>query len=357
FADREGVTWGDALLGCYAVFLHRVLGRTDVVFALPLMCRTSGPELRTPGMAVNVLPLRIEVRGGDSLGIVARRVAEAMAEMRVHQRYRGENLPRDLAAPGAGAILHGAGVNLKAFDLTLDFAGSKGVMRNVAGGPPEDMGLSVLPTRDGGLLLGFEVDARTHTQSDVDARLATVCTLVRELTTEDGPEVGRVPVVAREVRDSLLDAWSPPAVPGEPASVPDVLAALATSRGADVAVVCGDERVSYAELAARVHRLARTLRARGVGPDDLVAIALPRSVDYVVALLAALDAGGAFLPLEADHPDERVRMLLDDARPAVVVTDPSHPRALGEWPSVTTADAAHADDRPLSDGERVRGRR
>src|SRR5690606_23269147 len=88
-----------------------------------------------------------------------------------------------------------------------------------------------------------------------------------------------------------------------------------------------------------------------------VAIALPRSVDYVVALLAALDAGGAFLPLEADHPDERVRMLLDDARPAVVVTDPSHPRALGEWPSVTTADAAHADDRPLSDGERVRGRR
>jgi len=357
FADREGVTWGDALLGCYAVFLHRVLGRTDVVFALPLMCRTSGPELRTPGMAVNVLPLRIEVRGGDSLGIVARQVAEAMAEMRVHQRYRGENLPRDLAAPGAGAILHGAGVNLKAFDLTLDFAGSKGVMRNVAGGPPEDMGLSVLPTRDGGLLLGFEVDARTHTQSDVDARLATVCTLVRELTTEDGPEVGRVPVVAREVRDSLLDAWSPPAVPGEPASVPDVLAALATSRGADVAVVCGDERVSYAELAARVHRLARTLRARGVGPDDLVAIALPRSVDYVVALLAALDAGGAFLPLEADHPDERVRMLLDDARPAVVVTDPSHPRALGEWPSVTTADAAHADDRPLSDGERVRGRR
>src|SRR5690606_32837638 len=45
FADREGVTWGDALLGCYAVFLHRVLGRTDVVFAVPLMCRTSGPEL------------------------------------------------------------------------------------------------------------------------------------------------------------------------------------------------------------------------------------------------------------------------------------------------------------------------
>ncbi|WP_369822158.1 amino acid adenylation domain-containing protein [Saccharomonospora sp. CUA-673] len=357
FADREGVTWGDALLGCYAVFLHRVLGRTDVVFALPLMCRTSGAELRTPGMAVNVLPLRLEVRGQDTLGVVARRVAEAMAEMRAHQRYRGENLPRDLAAVGAGAILHGAGVNLKAFDLTLDFAGSTGVMRNVAGGPPEDMGLSVLPTRDGGLLLGFEVDARTHTQSDVDGRLATVCTLVRELTGEDAPAAGGVSVVSPDDRAALLTAWAPPAVPGEPASVPDVLAALATARGDDVALVHDDEQVTYAELAARVHRLARALRARRVGPDDLVAIALPRSVDYVVTLLAALDAGGGFLPLDLDHPDDRLRMLLDDARPAVLVTEPSVDRELGERPTLEVSDAAAFPDGPLADAERARGRR
>ncbi|NUT50117.1 MAG: non-ribosomal peptide synthetase, partial [Saccharothrix sp.] len=164
FADRAGVTWGEALIACYAAFLHRVQGRTDVVFALPLMCRT-GVGLRTPAMAVNVLPLRVAVRGDDDLGALSTRVASVMREMRAHQRYRGEDLPRDLAVPGVGALLHGRGVNLKAFDLELDFAGATGVMRNVAGGPPEDMGLSVLPTRDGGLLLGFEVDARTHDQA------------------------------------------------------------------------------------------------------------------------------------------------------------------------------------------------
>lgn len=144
FADAEGVTWGEALIAGYAAFLHRRLARTDVVFALPLMCRTGSVELRTPAMAVNVLPLRVTVRGGDRLGDLTRRVASAMREMRDHQRYRGEDLPQDLGVPGAGALLHGRGINLKAFDLAIDFAGSGGVMRNVAGGPPEDMGLSVL---------------------------------------------------------------------------------------------------------------------------------------------------------------------------------------------------------------------
>ncbi|MBB3052892.1 amino acid adenylation domain-containing protein/non-ribosomal peptide synthase protein (TIGR01720 family) [Prauserella isguenensis] len=356
-ADREGVTWGDALLACYAVFLHRVLGRSDVLFALPLMCRTSGAELRTPGMAVNVLPLRVEVRGGDTLGVVARRVAEAMRQLRAHQRYRGENLPRDLAAPGAGAILHGAGVNLKAFDLTLDFAGSTGVMRNVAGGPPEDMGLSVLPARDGGLLLGFEVDARTHSQSDVDARLETVRSIVRQLSADAERTAGQVSPLPAGVRDELLEAWTPAAVPGEPAAVPDVLSALAASRGDELALVHGDERVTYAELAARVHRLARALRARGAGPDDVVAVALPRSADLVVTLLAALDAGAAFLPLDLEHPDERLRLLLADAQPALIVTDPALGRDVGSWPTMTVADAVRHEDRPLSTAELARERR
>ncbi|MGN5635814.1 condensation domain-containing protein, partial [Streptomyces sp. AC154] len=205
FAGREGVAWGEALIACYAAFLHRMLGRTDLVFALPLMCRAGSAELRTPAMAVNVLPLRVTVRGGDGLGELSRRVAAAMREMREHQRYRGEDLPRDLGAPGAGALLHGRGINLKAFDLAIDFAGAGGVMRNVAGGPPEDMGLSVLQTRDGGLLLGFEVDARSKDQASVDALLSGLLALLSGLT--DGLPVGRIALTG----DAEPPAqWCPP---------------------------------------------------------------------------------------------------------------------------------------------------
>ncbi|WP_431040555.1 amino acid adenylation domain-containing protein [Streptomyces sp. P1-3] len=317
FANQQGVTWGEALIAGYAAFLHRVLGRTDVVFALPLMCRTGSTELRTPAMAVNVLPLRVTVQPGDGLGELSKRVAAAMKEMRDHQRYRGEDLPRDLGVPGAGALLHGRGINLKAFDLAMDFAGSTGVMRNVAGGPPEDMGLSVLPTRDGGLLLGFEVDARGTDQSMVDAKLSGLRALLTGLT--DGQPVGQI-ALTDDVAALLAD-WAPPAVPGTPIDVPTAFDAMVDADPGRTALVSGDDRLSAAELADRVHRLARALRARGIGTDDIVALALPRSADSVVALLAVMDAGAAFLPLDAAHPVERLRELIDDARPALVLTD------------------------------------
>ncbi|MYX77267.1 condensation domain-containing protein, partial [Streptomyces sp. SID3915] len=269
FADEEGVTWGEVLISGYAAFLHRMLGRTDVVFALPLMCRAGSVELRTPAMAVNVLPLRVTVRGGDRLGELSRRVASAMREMREHQRYRGEDLPRDLGVPGAGALLHGRGINLKAFDLAIDFAGSGGVMRNVAGGPPEDMGLSVLPTRDGGLLLGFEVDARTNDQAGVDGLLSGLRALLSGLT--DGLPVGRIPLTGDA--DRLPDGWCPPALPGTPLDVPAAFDAMVAAGPGNTALVCGDDRLSAAGLADRVHRLARALRARGIGADDVVALA------------------------------------------------------------------------------------
>ncbi|MGD9484520.1 amino acid adenylation domain-containing protein [Streptomyces sp. TRM70308] len=316
FADGEGVTWGETLIACYAAFLHRVLGHTDVVFALPLMCRVGPTALRTPAMAVNVLPLRVTVRGGDGLGELSRRVAAAMREMRDHQRYRGEDLPRDLGVPGAGALLHGRGINLKAFDLAIDFAGATGVLRNVAGGPPEDMGLSVLPTRDGGLLLGFEVDARTDDQAAVDGKLTGLRALLAGLT--DGLAVGRVPLAGDTDRPPA--DWAPPALPGTPVDVPTAFDAMVAAHPGRTALVCGADRLSTDELAARVHRLARALRARGVGPDDVVALALPRSAELVTALLAVLDAGAAFLPLDTAHPAERLRELIDDARPALVLT-------------------------------------
>ncbi|GAB3123511.1 hypothetical protein GCM10027160_43910 [Streptomyces calidiresistens] len=314
-ADRAGVTWGEALIACYAAFLHRVLGRTDVVFALPLMCRSGSAELRTPSMAVNVLPLRVTVRPADDLGELGRRVAAAMREMRAHQRYRGEDLPRDLGVPGAGGLLHGRGINLKAFDLTLDFAGSVGVMRNVAGGPPEDMGLSVLPTRDGGLLLGFEVDARTHDRTAVDARLGALRAMLAGLT--DGRPVGRIPLTGAA---GVPAQWAPPALPGTPTDLPTAFAAMVAADPDRTALVDAEVRWSTGELGERVHRLARALRARGVGADDVVALALPRSADTLAAVLAVQAAGAAFQPLDPEQPAERTRELIADTRPALVLT-------------------------------------
>ncbi|GAA4918265.1 amino acid adenylation domain-containing protein [Actinomycetospora succinea] len=311
--EETATTWADVLIGCFAAFLHRAHGETDVVIGMPLMCRTGKAALRTPAMAVNLLPLRVTVRGNDGLAAISRRVAERMKEMRSHQRFRGADLPRELGVPGLGGMLLG-GINLKAFDYTIDFAGSTGVMRNVAGGPPQDYELTATPTADGGLQLGFEVDDRLTDEAGVAWRAQSLLRVVDALTAPAAPPIGAVDLVAPDERDRLLADWSGPA-----AGVPDDVVTALDRLGDGTALVCGDERLTGTDLRDRVHRTARALRARGIGTDDVVAVALPRGVDLVVTLLAALDAGAAYLPLDLAHPTTRLRELIDDARPALVV--------------------------------------
>src|SRR5689334_15626705 len=105
-----------------------------------------------------------------------------------------------------------------------------------------------------------------------------------------------------------------------PATLPDVFATVARRDPDAVAVVFEDTEVSYAELDARANRLAHALQARGVGPDRVVGLAVPRSIDMIVAELAVLKAGGAYLPLDPADPAERLAYMVGDAKPVCLVT-------------------------------------
>jgi len=104
------------------------------------------------------------------------------------------------------------------------------------------------------------------------------------------------------------------------ASFPELFTAQVRRAPDAVAVVCEDVALTYRELDARANRLAHALVARGAGPERAVALAVPRSADLVVAALAVLKSGAAYLPLDLDHPSERIAWMLDDARPVCAVT-------------------------------------
>ncbi|MFJ6727837.1 amino acid adenylation domain-containing protein [Streptomyces sp. NPDC091281] len=136
---------------------------------------------------------------------------------------------------------------------------------------------------------------------------------------------------------------------------PDLFAEQVRARPDAVALVLADESLTYAELDARANRLAHALLARGAGPERIVALALPRSIDLFVAEVAVLKAGAAYLPVDHDYPADRIAYMLDDAAPVCLVTDAETVRDLPERPGMTTlaldapGTAAELADRPAHD--------
>ncbi|KQB83088.1 condensation domain-containing protein [Corynebacterium oculi] len=298
-AKAMGSTWVTALVALYAAQLWHTQGRPgeDVCLAMPMMARASSAQRATPHMAVNVLPLLVPVRGGDTVAHLLGATEERLRALRAHQRYRGENLPRDLGVPGAGALLHGMGVNAKIFPVSFDFAGTPGVLRNVAGGPPEDFGLVVMPSGDGGIDLGLETDPARVPEAVARRRLSEL----RDLLVRYGRgEAGNIDALlgagASEVE--RIDARAGVPEPTTGANLRGLIDALADT--AEPALIAPGGTLSGAELHRRVVDTARRLPKGGS-----IAIDLPRDAELVVTVLAALYAGVPFSYLEAGAPDAR----------------------------------------------------
>jgi non-ribosomal peptide synthetase component F len=144
--------------------------------------------------------------------------------------------------------------------------------------------------------------------------------LVTALETAPGAPVRAVQVLDKTARDLILAGWNDTARAAPEATLPALLEARAGQCADAVAVVHEDTSLSYAELNSRANQLARLLVSRGAGPESLVAVVLERSADLMIALLAVLKAGAAYLPVDLSYPAERVSYMLADAAPAVVVT-------------------------------------
>jgi len=190
--------------------------------------------------------------------------------------------------------------------------------------------------------------------------------LLRAVAADPHAPIGQLSMLSATERERVLFMWNDTGT-GYPQDkcLPELFAAQAARTPAAIALVHGEQRLSYAELNARANRLAHHLRALGVGPDTRVAICVDRGIEMVIAMLAVLKAGGAYVPLDPAYASERLSYTLQDCEPLVVLVDAVGRSALGrndDIPSTTAspapavldlqADAARWDDAPDDDPDR-----
>jgi amino acid adenylation domain-containing protein len=361
-ARRLRTSLGGLMITAAAVYLHRVTGADDIILGVPVPGRPT--RLREiPGMTANIVPVRLRVdRGMTAEDLVVQVSRTVRAGMR-HQRYRCEDMRRELGLADGGALTSLV-INVMSFDYALRFGDCPAVAHNVTSGPAEDVAVHVYDSSAGGSMkIAVDVNPDLYSAEsgrDVSRRFRNVLDWL--VTASPGDCVGRAEIMDEAERGQILAGWNDTTRSVPSATLPALFEAQAARAPDAVAVVCGDTGLSYAELDRRANRLARLLVARGARPESLVAVVLERSAELVVVLLAVLKAGAAYLPVDPGYPAERVALMLADAAPAIIVTTTATAAAVPATVTVpvlvldgdeVAAELAGTDDTSLDDDDRI----
>ncbi|WP_327371688.1 non-ribosomal peptide synthetase [Streptomyces sp. NBC_01217] len=319
-ARSHGLTLNTVLNAAWGLALASVTGRIDIAFGTTVAGRPSEvPDVENViGMFLNTVPARIALDPREPVLDLLRRIqGERLALMPyeylglgVLQAETGHRRLFDTLF-----VLRNADTDERLAELR-DRHGATAVANVDATHYPAN--LVVTPGERVRVTLAYRPDLL----DDGYARtlLDRFVLLIDRLVADPSAPVGSLdPVLPAEAAElAREDAENRRPVPHE--TVADMLAAQAARTPGATALVFGATTLTYAELDARCNRMARLLIARGAGPERVVALGLPRSIDTVVALFAVLRTGAAYLPLELDHPAERLSLMLADARPLLLLS-------------------------------------
>ncbi|MFD3666006.1 amino acid adenylation domain-containing protein [Streptomyces sp. NPDC058659] len=324
-ARSAGVRPSRVLLAAVAAYLHRVSGEQDLVLGLPIAARQDEVSATVPGMVSNIVPLRLAVGPAVTGVALVAHVRDAVADAVAHGRYRAEDLARDLGLVDGVPELVGPTVNILPRPEGLLFADGgtehAAELRPEWLGPVSDLAVNFAETRHGqGLTVHLDADADVCDEAALADHERRFLALLHAFTADLDRPLGHLDLTSATERALVLDEFGVAPCEAPELSWPAAFERQVRRRPDAVALVCEDRELTYAELNASANRLARLLAARGVGTEDVVGVALPRSPELVVALLAVMKAGAAYLPLDADHPRDRIAYMLSDAGARTVLT-------------------------------------
>ncbi|MFI1735532.1 amino acid adenylation domain-containing protein [Streptomyces acidicola] len=324
-AAELGVTLNTLVQGAWALLLGRLTGRQDVVFGATVSGRPPAvADVESMvGLFINTLPVRVRYAPGDTLAEILTRLQDHRTRLLEHHHH---GLTEIQQATGLQSlfdtlvVFESYPVDHEALGAALDAtAGLTLDGMTTATGTNYPLTLMALVEPD--LRLSLQYAEGVLDRETVETYAARLVRVLRQLTTDPALPAARLDVLEPDERRLLLDGFNDTAAPTPDTTVCGLVEAQAARTPDDTAVVAGDVTLTYRDLDTRAGRLAAELVRRGVGPESVVAVSLPRSADLVVALLAVLKSGGAYLPVDPRYPGHRLRDILREARPCLVLTD------------------------------------
>jgi enterobactin synthetase component F len=326
-ASASDVVWPDVLVALSAAYVERHTGGGEAIVGMASMERLGRPAARVPAMVMNILPARVAIDEDVPLSTWLSSSARRLQRLRRHGRYRGEQVRRDLGLAGGQRRLHGPLINVLPFDALLEWPDLVSTTHVLGTGPVDDLtitwradgagkGLRVELDGNPALYTGDELAAHAARLASFVTRAAAAKTLGDVATLDDAEThhwVHTVNNTAHDVPDTTLAALMEERMRMTPdAPALEYLGSVWTYRDLDV----------------RSAALAGVLAGKGVGRGSIVGVVAPRSFELVLALVAIVRAGAAYMPIGTDFPPARVAQMIDASAPILVLTHSETARLL-----------------------------
>jgi enterobactin synthetase component F len=318
----HGASLPQVITAAAALYLYRMTGETDLTIGMPLSGRSGARMRKIVGMAANVLPLRVTIDPDSPFGKLVDQVSDLMLTTLRHQRYRGEDLRRDLGMLPHEVDIHGMIVNVMPFAYDVRFGDLQTKEHNLSNGPVNDLAIVAydrLNHRD--VRICFDANPDNYSPEALAEHQRRFVFLLSQLATQAAEKpLHALELLSADERQLLLVDFNATDRDVPEATLPELFESQAARTPDAVAVMHADESLTYRELNERADRLARRLIGSGVGPEDRVGICLERSFEMVTALLAVQKAGAAYLPMDPGYPHARLASMVEDAAPVLVLT-------------------------------------
>ena len=324
-ARRQGVTRFMALLALFQVLLARYTGQEEVSVGCPMTHRIRAEVARVVGFFANMMVLRSRLEGNPSCREVLRRTREVALGAYAHQDLPFEELVAELQperVPGRNPYFQAMLVVEEAAWRDLNLAGLQTRPVPVHNGTAKfDFSLYAIDHPEG-FRLSLEYNCDLSDTETVSRLLEHYENLLQAAVADPDRRVLDLPLLSPAEREHILRKWNDTREDySGAASVPRLIEEQAELAPDAIALTFLNQSLTYRELNARANRLARYLAEKGAGAEVLVAIAVSRSLELVIALLAVMKTGAAYLPLDLSHPRERRESILRDSGARILISD------------------------------------
>ncbi|MFF1796943.1 amino acid adenylation domain-containing protein, partial [Kitasatospora sp. NPDC058263] len=327
-ARDHGATPFMALLAAHAVLLGRWSGQRDVAVGSPVAGRDRAEVQDVVGLFLNTLVLRVDLAGPRTFAELLSQVRETALDAYGHQEVPFERLVEELAPerdPARTPLFSSMLLWQDAAGASTPAAmGGLTVERLPVGESTAkfDLTVGLAAQPDGSLAGGVNYASALFDRATAERFAAQFAQLLEHAVAAPNTPLDELEILPREERERQLLSWNATGRGYPTGTLPLLFEAQVARTPNATALRFEGAELSYRELDVRANQLAHHLRRLGVGPESVVGVCLHRGADLVVALLAVLKAGGAYLPLDPDYPADRLAFMLADSGALAVVTDP-----------------------------------